>query len=106
MTAVAIFGGSGFVGAELLRLLEGHPTFKPARLFGERQAGQPLAAAHPHLAAAYPGAKIEAYDEAALDGIELVFAALPHGRSQEVAGAILERGIRLVDLGADFRLDD
>src|SRR3546814_3353283 len=49
---------------------------------------------------------IERYEKLALDGVVLGFAALPHGQSQDLAPAILERGIPLVDLGADFRLRD
>jgi N-acetyl-gamma-glutamyl-phosphate reductase len=49
---------------------------------------------------------VERFAPEALDGIDLVFAALPHGESQKVAGSILERGLKLVDLGADFRLHD
>ena len=78
----------------------------PARLFGDSQAGAPLAAVHPHVAPAYPGAAIERFEVDALDGIDLVFAALPHGQSQAIAPAILGRGIPFVDLGADFRLRD
>lgn len=106
MIQVAILGASGFVGAELLRLCAGHPQLAPARLFGESQAGMPLARVHPHLAPAYRDAEVEKFEPAALDGIDLVFAALPHGHSQRVAPDILKRGIPFVDLGADFRLDD
>ena len=102
---VAILGASGFVGAELLRLAAQHPALTPARLFGDSQAGQSLAIVHPHLAPAYPGLMVERFEPAALDGVDLVFAALPHGESQKVAPLILARGIPFVDLGADFRLD-
>lgn len=105
MINVAILGASGFVGAELLRLLDGHPQLAAARLFGDSQAGEKLAAVHPHLALAYPDALVERFEPAALDGIDLVFAALPHGHSQKIAPDILARGIPFVDLGADFRLD-
>jgi N-acetyl-gamma-glutamyl-phosphate reductase len=103
---IAIFGSSGFVGAELLRLCAQHPEFEPVRVFGDSQAGQPLANVHPQLALAYPGAQVERYSEDALDGIDLVFAALPHGQSQKLAPTIIERDLALVDLGADFRLRD
>lgn len=106
MVRIALFGASGFVGAELLRLCAGHPAFEPVRLFGDSQAGAALKDVHPHLALAYPDSTIERFVPAALDGIELVFAALPHGKSQEVAAEIIGRGIALVDLGADFRLND
>ena len=106
MKQAAILGASGFVGAELLRLLASHPHFRPTRLFGDSQAGLALDEVHPHLALAYSGAKVERFEPAALDGIDLVFAALPHGHSQRLAGEILGRGIAFVDLGADFRLKD
>ena len=106
MTEVAILGASGYVGAELLRLCSGHPQLRPARLFGDSQAGQKLAAVHPHLAPAYPDLIVERFEPAALDGIGLVFAALPHGHSQKLASEILGRGVKFVDLGADFRLDE
>jgi N-acetyl-gamma-glutamyl-phosphate reductase len=104
--SVAIMGASGFVGGELLRLLAGHGSLRPLRLFGDSQAGLSLGKVHPHLAAAYPSAFIERFDPMLLEGIDLVFAALPHGESQKIAPEILGRGIALVDLGADFRLRD
>lgn len=106
MIRVAILGASGFVGAELLRLCAQHPALRPEKLFGSSQAGQRLDSVHPHLALAYPGAVVNSYAPAALDdGVDLVFAALPHGHSQAVARDVIERGIPFVDLGADFRLD-
>jgi N-acetyl-gamma-glutamyl-phosphate reductase len=106
MIRTAILGASGYVGGELLRLLAAHPSLAPAKLFGESKAGQKLGAVHPHLASAFPEAVIEKFGEDALDDVELVFAALPHGHSQRIAGKILDRGVPFVDLGADFRLDD
>jgi len=105
MIRLAILGASGYVGGELLRLLAAHPEFAPTRLFGESTAGRSLGSVHPHLAPAYPNASIEKFDDA-LDGIDLIFAALPHGQSQRLAAPILGKGIPFVDLGADFRLDD
>jgi len=106
MIRTAILGASGYVGGELLRLLAAHPRFVPAKLFGDSKAGETVVAVHPHLGTAYPNAAIEKFDEAALDAIDLVFAALPHGHSQRLAATILEKGIPFVDLGADFRLND
>jgi N-acetyl-gamma-glutamyl-phosphate reductase len=105
MFNAAVLGASGFVGAELLRLLDAHPHIHARRLFGDSQAGQPLGNVHPHLAPAYPGAIVESFETSALDGLDIVFAALPHGHSQRIAPGLLERGIAFVDLGADFRLD-
>ena len=105
MFNAAILGASGFVGAELLRLFDTHPHIHARRLFGDSQAGQALGDVHPHLAPAYSEAVVERFESGALDGIDIVFAALPHGHSQRVAPEILDRGIAFVDLGADFRLD-
>jgi N-acetyl-gamma-glutamyl-phosphate reductase len=106
MVDVAILGASGFVGAELLRLCAQHPRLRPAKLFGDSQAGQRLGDVHPHLALAYPDLEVEMFAPGALDGIGLVFAALPHGHSQRIAPEIIARDLPFVDLGADFRLDD
>src|SRR3712207_5945349 len=105
MFNAGILGASGFVGAELLRLLDAHPHIHARWLFGDSQAGQALGDVHPHLAPAYPGALVERYEPGAPGGLDLVFAALPHGHSQKIAPEILDRGIAFVDLGADFRLD-
>src|SRR3954469_1783914 len=101
MIRVVIFGASGFVGAELLRLLAGHAGLEAGPLFADSQAGETLEKVHPHLAPAYPGAAFERYRPELLGGVGLVFAALPHGQSQKIAPDILSRGIPFVDLGAD-----
>jgi N-acetyl-gamma-glutamyl-phosphate reductase len=106
MIRTAILGASGYVGGELLRLLAAHPQLQAVKLFGESKAGQPVASVHPHLASVYSEAVFEKFEHGALDGVDLVFAALPHGHSQGVAASILEKDIRFVDLGADFRLND
>jgi N-acetyl-gamma-glutamyl-phosphate reductase len=106
MIRTAILGASGYVGSELLRLIATHPDLAPAKLFGESKAGQKVAVVHPHLASLFGEAQFGRFDESALDGIDLVFAALPHGQSQRVAPIILRNDIPFVDLGADFRLDD
>jgi N-acetyl-gamma-glutamyl-phosphate reductase len=105
MIRTAILGASGYVGGELLRLLTAHPQLRATKLFGDSKAGQALGAVHPHLAVAYPDSFIEKL-EGDLDDIDLIFAALPHGHSQKLAAAILDKGTPFVDLGADFRLDD
>ena len=105
MIRTAILGASGYVGGELLRLIAAHPELAPAKLYGDSKAGQALGSVHPHLAATYPDAAFEKFD-GSLDGIDLIFAALPHGHSQQLGASILDSGIPFVDLGADFRLDD
>ncbi|NUT00500.1 MAG: N-acetyl-gamma-glutamyl-phosphate reductase, partial [Sphingomonas sp.] len=105
MIRTAILGASGYVGGELLRLIAAHPDLRGTKLFGESKAGRPVAEVHPHLAAVHAGS-FEKFDEALLADVDLVFAALPHGHSQAIAPAILDRRIPFIDLGADFRLDD
>ncbi|HYW16698.1 MAG TPA: N-acetyl-gamma-glutamyl-phosphate reductase [Allosphingosinicella sp.] len=106
MIRVAILGASGFVGSELLRLCAQHPRLRPTKLFGSSQAGQKLESVHPQLALAYSDAVLNSYAPEALDeGVDLVFAALPHGHSQAIARDVIARSIPFVDLGADFRLD-
>jgi N-acetyl-gamma-glutamyl-phosphate reductase len=104
MIRAAILGASGYAGGELLRLLAGHPELRAVRLFGDSRAGAAVETVHPQLAfGGFPGS-IEALRRGDLEGCDLVFAALPHGKSQQIAGEILESGALFVDLGADFRL--
>ena len=105
MTCAAILGASGYVGGELLRLLAAHPGIQAGSLFASSNAGQLVEAVHPHLALAYPGRTFAAYAPGALAGADLVFAALPHGETQKLADDFLACGAKIVDLGADFRLD-
>ena len=100
MIRCAILGASGFVGGELLRLLEGHSQFAAMRLFGDSKAGQPAGVVHRQLSGTIGQVTVDHYASTALEDIDLVFAALPHGQSQKIAGEILASGCKLVDLGA------
>ena len=101
---IAILGASGYTGAELLRLLLPHPYIRIVALTAEKNAGQPVAAILPHLTGlALPDlCKIAAVD---FSKIDLVFCALPHGTTQEVIAALPAK-VRVIDLSADFRLQD
>jgi N-acetyl-gamma-glutamyl-phosphate reductase len=101
---VAVAGASGYAGGELLRLIAGHPHFELAVATGQSQAGSPLGAVHPHLSV-YADHVLMATDPAALADADLVFLALPHGGSAAVA-ARLPADTKVVDLGADHRLED
>ena len=105
MIRAAILGASGYVGGELMRLIAAHPAMQVSVAFGASNAGQAVAAVHPHLALAYPDMSFEGWDPALLDGCDLVLAALPHGETQRLAEELITPGIPIVDLGADFRLD-
>ena len=106
MINVAILGASGYVGGELMRLIGAHPSMRVGVAFGASSAGEKVEVAHPHLALVYADARFAAWDAALLTGCDLIFAALPHGETQRLADELLAPGVPLVDLGADFRLDD
>ncbi|HWE66843.1 MAG TPA: N-acetyl-gamma-glutamyl-phosphate reductase [Acidimicrobiales bacterium] len=101
-----IIGASGYTGAELLRLLVAHPDIEVAVVTAHSHAGQVVGEHTPSLAAAYPGLVYEAAGPDLLDGLDLVFCALPHGESQKVVPGLRQRVGVIVDLAADFRLRD
>jgi len=105
MIKTAVLGASGYVGGELLRILAAHGGIDAVQLFASSNAGQPVATIHPHLGMAYKSRSFEAFAPGDLDGCDLVFAALPHGETQKLADEFLASGAKIVDLGADFRLD-
>jgi N-acetyl-gamma-glutamyl-phosphate reductase common form len=100
-----VLGGAGYVGGELLRLLALHPGVAAVRAFSESHAGKPWSAAHPGLVNLGGGA-FEAVDaDAAAAWADVVFLALPHGRSQQLAAGLGAARL-LIDLAADFRVSD
>jgi N-acetyl-gamma-glutamyl-phosphate reductase len=99
-----IVGASGYTGAELLRLLAGHPDLDVVHVTAASNAGATVASLYPSLVAAYPGREYEAFAPADLAGLDVVFLALPHGESQRLVPDLIERVAHVVDLGADFRL--
>ena len=97
----AVVGAAGYAGGELVRLLAGHPSVEIASIHARGRDGTPLAAELPHLA---PLGLTFRDDEP--DDVEVAFLALPHGASAPLASRLLERGVTVVDIGADFRLRD
>ncbi len=98
---VAIVGASGYVGAELIRLLALHPHVRIVGLVGRERKGDPLAGIHPHLATR----NLHVYDRVP-DDAEAVFLALPHGAAAGRIDDYRANSMTVVDLGADFRLRD
>jgi N-acetyl-gamma-glutamyl-phosphate reductase len=101
---VSVAGATGYAGGELLRLIAGHPHLELGVATGQSKAGQPLGAVHPHLTG-FADHPVLATDADTLADADLVFLALPHGESAAIA-ARLPAGLKVVDLGADFRLAD
>jgi N-acetyl-gamma-glutamyl-phosphate reductase len=101
---IAILGASGYTGAELVRIIATHPSFEVVALSAERKAGMVMGDVFPHLRHLDlpPLVKVE---EMNFTGVDLVFAALPHGLSQALVQK-LPAHVKVVDLGADFRLRD
>ncbi|PHQ48406.1 N-acetyl-gamma-glutamyl-phosphate reductase [Streptomyces cinnamoneus] len=100
----AVAGASGYAGGEVLRLLLAHPEVRIGALTGNSNAGQRLAALQPHLPP-LADRVLEATTTEALAGHDVVFLALPHGQSAEVAERLGD-DVLVIDCGADFRLRD
>jgi N-acetyl-gamma-glutamyl-phosphate reductase len=105
MIKAGIVGGTGYTGVELLRLLAQHPQVELKAITSRKEAGTPVAAVFPslrgrvELAFTEPGAE-------RLRGCDVVFFATPHGVAMQEARTLLERGAKVIDLSADFRLQD
>lgn len=100
----AVIGASGYAGGELLRLLATHPVFEVAVVSAHSNAGEQVTSVHPQLQS-YAGREFVTADSIDFAQIELVFLALPHGESAALI-AKLPSHLKIVDLGADFRLED
>jgi N-acetyl-gamma-glutamyl-phosphate reductase len=101
-----IVGAPGYTGAELLRLLADHPALKVQVATADSHAGSRAADLFPSLAAAYPQLAFTATDPAELEGLDVVFLAMPHGQAQALVPELVGRVGHLIDLSADFRLRD
>jgi len=100
---VAVLGASGFSGAELLRLLSAHPTLEVAFVGAHDAAGQTLGEVWPHLAP-FADRVLEPNDAVDAGSVAAAFVALPAGLSSAIVPGLVEAGVRVVDIGPDFRL--
>jgi N-acetyl-gamma-glutamyl-phosphate reductase len=107
MVRVAVIGASGYAGAELVRILAGHPQVRLTRIICRQDAGERFDRVYPALS---PWGRMacEAYalESLVADGVEVVFTALPHKVSMSLVPELLAAGMKVVDLSADFRFKD
>jgi N-acetyl-gamma-glutamyl-phosphate reductase len=100
----AVIGASGYAGGELLRLLAIHPQLQVTQVSAHSNAGELITSVHPHLTT-FQDQKFAAIESLNFGEIEVAFIALPHGQSASVVKNIHSH-IKVIDLGADFRLSD
>ncbi len=100
---VGIVGGSGYTGGELLRLLLRHPKVEVAQVTSDSMAGKPIGRAHPNLRRV---TDLTFTPHSDLEPCDLLFLAMPHGRSMGRMSDFLVRAGKVIDLSADFRLKD
>ncbi|MDY7573466.1 N-acetyl-gamma-glutamyl-phosphate reductase [Actimicrobium sp. CCI2.3] len=105
MIKVGIVGGTGYTGVELLRLLAVHPDVELTAITSRKEDGLPVADMFPSLRGRVSLA-FSAPEKARLDECDVVFFATPHGVAMAQAPALLKAGVKVIDLAADFRLQD
>jgi N-acetyl-gamma-glutamyl-phosphate reductase len=105
MIKVGVVGGTGYTGVELLRLLALHPQVELCAVTSRAEAGSAVADLFPNLRGHIDLAFSDP-ESATLSGCELVYFATPNGIAMEMAPALIEAGVRVIDLAADFRLRD
>lgn len=100
-----IVGATGYTGQELLRLLVKHPQVTLAAVTSRAEAGKPVSALFPNLRGNLDLA-FTAPDSAELENCDVVFFATPNGTAMTIAPGLLEKGVKIIDLSADFRIKD
>jgi len=105
MIKVGIVGGTGYTGVELLRLLTRHPQVELKAITSRNEAGMPVADMFPNLRGRVKLA-FSAPEEAGLENCDVVFFATPNGVAMQQTRALLDAGVRVIDLAADFRIKD
>ena len=98
-----IVGGTGYTGVELLRLLAGHPEAELSIITSRSEAGREVADLFPNLRG-YLDIRFTEPDPGALGGCDVVFFATPNGTAMTMAPQLIDAGVRIIDLAADFRL--
>jgi N-acetyl-gamma-glutamyl-phosphate reductase len=102
---IGIVGGTGYTGVELLRLLAQHPECEMTAITSRKEAGTGVAEMFPNLRGRV-GLKFSDPEKAGLKDCDLVFFATPNGVAMEQARALVDAGVRVIDIAADFRIQD
>ena len=102
MINVGIFGATGYTGHQLVELLARHSQVRIAFATSEADSGRMLADVHSRA----PAVRLVASADANLESLDVAFLCLPHGTAARTAAQLIERGVRVIDLSADFRLRD
>jgi len=103
---VGIVGASGYVGGETLRLLVNHPDVEIAMVTSRQHVGEYLHRVQPSLKGFTDLTFSELDYDKLTDKCDLVFTAVPHGTATEIVKALYDRGVKIIDLSADYRLHD
>ncbi len=105
MIKVGIVGGTGYTGVELLRLLAHHPQVELKAITSRKEAGMPVAEMFPNLRG-HVELAFSTPEEAGLEHCDVVFFATPNGVAMQQTRALLDAGVKVIDLAADFRIKD
>ena len=106
MIRAAVIGGTGYAGAELVRILSGHPRAELTMITSRQYAGQPFSDIYPAMAGIVNLTCHTFSEEAVSEAADVIFTALPHKASMEVVPGLIDRGKKVIDLSADFRFKD
>jgi N-acetyl-gamma-glutamyl-phosphate reductase len=103
---VSVIGATGYAGAELLRLLANHSEVEIAAITSESHTGTNITEIYPHLAGFYDKKLTSMTDTSQFADSRAVFIGLPHGHAMEIGRQLVDKGIKIFDLGADYRFRD
>lgn len=101
---IGIIGGSGYTGGELMRLLSQHPEAKIKAVTSRNRKGQKISDTHAHLRKIIDSEFEDLTPEEVASRCDIVFTAVPHGTAMQVVPALIETGVRVIDMSADYRL--
>ncbi len=101
---IGIIGGSGYTGGELLRLLAGHPEANIVAVTSRSKKGQKVSDTHTHLRKIFDMEFVDLSPDDVASRSDIVFTAVPHGTAMQIVPTLLDAGIKVIDLSADYRL--